>query len=89
MQEADDRNPPLPQNHPQSGPNRHRYGPVRDPKCGPCPHRKTRLLTAKNPVGPCLLITPRKFPRAMAARTITPAIAAGCAMVLKPADFTP
>jgi succinate-semialdehyde dehydrogenase/glutarate-semialdehyde dehydrogenase len=48
-----------------------------------------RLLTMKQPVGPCLLITPWNFPLAMGARKIGPAIAAGCTMVLKPAQLTP
>ena len=44
-----------------------------------------RLLTMKQPVGPCLLITPWNFPAAMGTRKIGPAIAAGCTMVVKPA----
>src|SRR5437588_9255538 len=48
-----------------------------------------RLLTMKHPVGPCLLITPWNFPLAMGTRKIGPAIAAGCTMVLKPAQLTP
>jgi succinate-semialdehyde dehydrogenase/glutarate-semialdehyde dehydrogenase len=43
----------------------------------------------KQPVGVCLLITPWNFPMAMGTRKIGPAIAAGCAMVLKPAAQTP
>ncbi len=43
----------------------------------------------KKPVGPCLLITPWNFPLAMATRKIAPAVAAGCTMVLKPANLTP
>lgn len=53
------------------------------------PDGKSRLLTAKKPVGPCLLITPWNFPLAMATRKIAPAVAAGCTMVLKPAALTP
>jgi succinate-semialdehyde dehydrogenase/glutarate-semialdehyde dehydrogenase len=53
------------------------------------PDGKSRLLVAKKPVGPCLLITPWNFPLAMATRKIAPAIAAGCTMVLKPAHLTP
>jgi succinate-semialdehyde dehydrogenase/glutarate-semialdehyde dehydrogenase len=49
----------------------------------------SRLLTMKKPVGPCLLITPWNFPLAMATRKIGPAIAAGCTMVVKPAELTP
>jgi succinate-semialdehyde dehydrogenase / glutarate-semialdehyde dehydrogenase len=48
-----------------------------------------RLLTMKQPVGPCLLITPWNFPLAMGTRKIGPAAAAGCAMVVKPAQLTP
>jgi succinate-semialdehyde dehydrogenase / glutarate-semialdehyde dehydrogenase len=53
------------------------------------PDGTARFLTGSRPVGPCLLITPWNFPMAMAARKIAPAIAAGCTMVLKPADLTP
>ncbi|GAB3528158.1 NAD-dependent succinate-semialdehyde dehydrogenase [Phytohabitans suffuscus] len=48
-----------------------------------------RLLTMRHPVGPCLLITPWNFPLAMGTRKIGPAVAAGCAMVVKPAAQTP
>ncbi len=48
-----------------------------------------RLLTMKQPIGPCLLITPWNFPSAMGARKIGPALAAGCTMVVKPAQLTP
>ena len=53
------------------------------------PATPERLLTMKQPVGPCLLITPWNFPLAMGTRKIGPAIAAGCTMVLKPAQLTP
>ncbi len=53
------------------------------------PNGATRLLTLKQPVGPCLMITPWNFPLAMATRKIGPAVAAGCTMVLKPAGLTP
>jgi len=53
------------------------------------PNGATRLLTMKQPVGPCLMITPWNFPLAMGTRKIGPAIAAGCAMVVKPAGLTP
>ena len=49
----------------------------------------TRLLTIKKPVGPCLFITPWNFPLAMGTRKIGPAVAAGCTMVVKPAELTP
>jgi succinate-semialdehyde dehydrogenase / glutarate-semialdehyde dehydrogenase len=48
-----------------------------------------RMLTMKQPVGPCLLITPWNFPMAMGTRKIGPAVAAGCTMVMKPAALTP
>src|SRR3954470_2143925 len=48
-----------------------------------------RVLVMKQPVGPCVLITPWNFPMAMGTRKIGPAIAAGCAMVIKPAKQTP
>jgi succinate-semialdehyde dehydrogenase/glutarate-semialdehyde dehydrogenase len=53
------------------------------------PDGRSRLLVNKKPVGPCLLITPWNFPLAMATRKIAPAVAAGCTMVLKPANLTP
>jgi len=55
----------------------------------PAPAGGSRLLTMKQPVGPCLLITPWNFPLAMATRKIGPALAAGCTMVVKPAELTP
>ena len=53
------------------------------------PDGKSRLLTAKRPVGPCLFVTPWNFPIAMGTRKIGPALAAGCTMVVKPASQTP
>jgi succinate-semialdehyde dehydrogenase/glutarate-semialdehyde dehydrogenase len=53
------------------------------------PNGKGRLLTMKQPVGPCVLITPWNFPMAMGTRKIGPAVAAGCTMVVKPAALTP
>jgi succinate-semialdehyde dehydrogenase/glutarate-semialdehyde dehydrogenase len=53
------------------------------------PNGQGRLLTMKQPVGPCLLITPWNFPLAMGTRKIGPAVAAGCTMVMKPAQQTP
>jgi succinate-semialdehyde dehydrogenase/glutarate-semialdehyde dehydrogenase len=47
------------------------------------------VLTLKQPVGPCVFITPWNFPLAMGTRKIGPAIAAGCTMVVKPAKQTP
>ncbi len=48
-----------------------------------------RVLTMRQPVGPCVFITPWNFPLAMGTRKIGPAIAAGCTMVVKPAKLTP
>ena len=48
-----------------------------------------RVLVMRQPVGPCLFITPWNAPLSMAARKIAPAVAAGCTMVLKPAAQTP
>ena len=53
------------------------------------PNGANRLITMRQPVGPCLLITPWNFPLAMATRKVGPAIAAGCTMVVKPAKQTP
>ena len=53
------------------------------------PNGTGRLLTMKQPVGPCLLITPWNFPMAMGTRKVGPAVAAGCTMVVKPARLTP
>ncbi|WP_417217726.1 NAD-dependent succinate-semialdehyde dehydrogenase [Arthrobacter sp.] len=50
---------------------------------------KNRIMVSKEPVGPCVLITPWNFPLAMGTRKIGPAIAAGCTMVFKPANLTP
>jgi len=48
-----------------------------------------RIMVTKEPVGPCVLVTPWNFPLAMGARKIAPAVAAGCTMVFKPAELTP
>lgn len=53
------------------------------------PEGHLRFLTLRKPVGPSLLITPWNFPLAMATRKIAPALAAGCTVVLKPAELTP
>ena len=53
------------------------------------PNGNGRILVVRQPVGPCVLITPWNFPMAMATRKVGPAIAAGCTMVLKPASLTP
>ncbi|WP_235036855.1 NAD-dependent succinate-semialdehyde dehydrogenase [Actinomadura sp. K4S16] len=48
-----------------------------------------RIVTARVPVGPCYLITPWNFPLAMVTRKVAPALAAGCTVILKPAEATP
>jgi succinate-semialdehyde dehydrogenase/glutarate-semialdehyde dehydrogenase len=48
-----------------------------------------RVLTLQQPVGPCVFVTPWNYPLAMGARKIAPAIAAGCTVVVKPAQQTP
>jgi succinate-semialdehyde dehydrogenase/glutarate-semialdehyde dehydrogenase len=49
----------------------------------------SRVLTMKQPVGPSLMITPWNFPMAMGTRKVGPALAAGCTVVMKPAQLTP
>jgi succinate-semialdehyde dehydrogenase/glutarate-semialdehyde dehydrogenase len=53
------------------------------------PGGANRILTFRRPVGVALLLTPWNFPAAMATRKIGPALAAGCTVVLKPAEDTP
>src|SRR5450830_175695 len=53
----------------------------------PWPDR--RLVITKEPIGVCAAITPWNFPAAMITRKVGPALAAGCPMVLKPAEATP
>jgi succinate-semialdehyde dehydrogenase/glutarate-semialdehyde dehydrogenase len=53
------------------------------------PDGGSRMLVTRQPVGPCVLITPWNFPLAMGTRKIGPAVAAGCTMVVKPAQQTP
>ncbi len=52
-------------------------------------HSDKRLMVIKEPVGVCAAITPWNFPAAMITRKAGPALAAGCVMVLKPAEQTP
>jgi succinate-semialdehyde dehydrogenase / glutarate-semialdehyde dehydrogenase len=49
----------------------------------------SRVLVMKQPVGPSLMITPWNFPMAMGTRKVGPAVAAGCTIVMKPAQQTP
>src|SRR6202007_3082945 len=48
-----------------------------------------RLLAIKQPIGVCGAITPWNFPNSMITRKVSPALAAGCTVVLKPANETP
>ena len=55
----------------------------------PAPTADRRIVVLKQPVGVCAAITPWNFPAAMITRKAAPALAAGCAMVVKPATATP
>lgn len=55
----------------------------------PSPWADRRLLVLKGPVGVCAAITPWNFPSSMVTRKVAPALAAGCTVVLKPAEQTP
>ncbi len=48
-----------------------------------------RLLVLRQPIGVCAAITPWNFPTAMITRKVAPALAAGCTVVIKPAELTP
>ena len=48
-----------------------------------------RLLVLKQPIGVCAAITPWNFPLAMITRKVAPALAAGCPVIIKPAELTP
>ena len=55
----------------------------------PSPLADRRLIVLKQPIGVCAAITPWNFPAAMITRKVAPALAAGCTMVVKPAEQTP
>ena len=55
----------------------------------PGPSTDKRVLVLKEPVGVCAAITPWNFPAAMVTRKVAPALAAGCAILVKPASQTP
>jgi len=55
----------------------------------PSPANDRRLLVVKEPIGVCAAITPWNFPAAMITRKVGPALAAGCTIVVKPAESTP
>ena len=53
------------------------------------PWAHSRMIVTKEPIGVCAAITPWNFPAAMITRKVAPALAAGCPIVLKPAELTP
>ncbi len=55
----------------------------------PSPTSDKRIVVLKQPVGVCAAITPWNFPAAMITRKVAPALAAGCPVVVKPAEATP
>src|SRR6202047_3139661 len=55
----------------------------------PSPWNDRRLVVVKEPIGVCCAITPWNFPAAMITRKAGPGLAAGCTMVVKPAESTP
>ncbi|MBS1187454.1 MAG: gabD 1 [Burkholderiaceae bacterium] len=55
----------------------------------PAAQRDRRIVVLRQPIGVCAAITPWNFPNAMLARKLAPALAAGCTMVVKPAEQTP
>ncbi len=55
----------------------------------PSPSNDRRLLVIKQPIGVTAAITPWNFPIAMITRKVAPALAAGCSMIIKPAEQTP
>jgi succinate-semialdehyde dehydrogenase/glutarate-semialdehyde dehydrogenase len=55
----------------------------------PSPWSDKRIIVTREPVGVCAAITPWNFPAAMITRKVGPALAAGCAMIVKPAPQTP
>lgn len=55
----------------------------------PTHNKNHRLVTMKQPVGVCVMITPWNFPSSMITRKCGPALAAGCTVVIKPSEMTP
>ena len=53
------------------------------------PATTSRIMVLREPIGVCVAITPWNFPNAMITRKVSPALAAGCTIVLKPAEQTP
>ncbi|MDR6522150.1 succinate-semialdehyde dehydrogenase/glutarate-semialdehyde dehydrogenase [Variovorax paradoxus] len=55
----------------------------------PSPWADKQILVKREPVGVCAAITPWNFPAAMITRKVAPALAAGCTIIVKPAEQTP
>lgn len=55
----------------------------------PAPTNTKRIVVIKQPIGVCAAITPWNFPAAMITRKAAPALAAGCTMIVRPAEKTP
>ncbi|MBV9659217.1 MAG: NAD-dependent succinate-semialdehyde dehydrogenase [Verrucomicrobia bacterium] len=55
----------------------------------PSPQADKRIVVLKQPIGVCAAITPWNFPNAMITRKVAPALAAGCTILIKPAEQTP
>lgn len=55
----------------------------------PTPAGDKRIVVTKEPIGVCVAITPWNFPAAMITRKVGPALAAGCPIIVKPAEATP
>lgn len=55
----------------------------------PSPWKNNQILVTKEPVGMVAAISPWNFPMSMLSRKIAPALAAGCTVVVKPAELTP
>lgn len=55
----------------------------------PAQSKTQRMMTYKQPVGVCVMITPWNFPSSMITRKCGPALAAGCTVVIKPSELTP
>jgi succinate-semialdehyde dehydrogenase/glutarate-semialdehyde dehydrogenase len=60
-----------------------------DGRYAAAPNGNGRIVVSKGPVGPVLAITPWNFPLAMGTRKVGPALAAGCTVIVKPAEETP
>ena len=84
--------------HPAAAPPHHRVASIEwfaeeaKRTCGDVPEspdRTRRFMILRQPVGVVAAITPWNFPFSMITRKVSPALAAGCTVVLKPAESTP